>query len=85
LTGLLGLAQGASPSLRRCSKAEAVSRIVASCPYVNSDPELVDELTTRAAELVDHAPLQILSFARDTRFWNVLNDEYRRPHATLSP
>lgn len=84
LTGLLGLAQGAAPSVQGCSKAEAVSRIVASCPYINADPLLVDALTSRAAKLVERVPLRILSFAKDTRFWNVLDHEYRSPDATIS-
>ena len=83
LTGLLGLAHGSAPSVHECSKAEAVSRIVASCPYINADPLLVDELTSRAADLIERVPLRILSFARDTRFWRVLDDEYRGPGATL--
>ena len=84
LTGLLGLAHGAAPSVHRCSKAEAVSRIVASCPYINADPLLVDELTSRAAMLIERVPLRILSFAKDTRFWSVLDHEYRNQHAALS-
>lgn len=85
LTGLLGLSQGTAPSVNLCSKAEAVSRIVASCPYVNSDPALVDALTARAAGLVEQQPVRILSFSRDTRFWRVLDHEYRRPNPALSP
>jgi hypothetical protein len=85
LTGLLGLAHGAAPLVHDCSKAEAVSRIVASCPYVNADPQLVDALTSRAATLVERVPLRILSFAKDTRFWNVLDHEYPSPRAPLSP
>ena len=85
LTGLFGLAHGEVAALRDCSKAEAVSRIVASCPYINADPALVDQLTVRAAELVVPTPLRILSFAKNTSFWNVLDHEYRRADETLSP
>ncbi|MFW2387025.1 MAG: hypothetical protein ACN4G0_01710 [Polyangiales bacterium] len=77
LTGLLGLSHDTIPSVDGCSKAEAISRIVASCPYVNADPWLVDELSTRAAALVEQIPLRVLSFSRDTRFWSVLDHEYR--------
>lgn len=84
LTGLLGLAHAASPLVHGCSKAEAVSRIVASCPYVNDDPALIDELTSRVASLVERIPLRVLSFAKDTAFWSVLDHEYRTPVATLS-
>ena len=84
LTGLLGLSQAPEPLLSPCSKAEAVSRIVASCPYVNSDPTLVDALTARAAGLVEQQPVRILSFARDTRFWRVLDHEYRKPIPAVS-
>jgi len=84
LTGLLGLSHGADPVVRGCSKAEAVSRIVASCPYINADPLLIDALTSRAAKLVQHVPLRVLSFAKDTRFWSVLDHEYRSPRAALS-
>ena len=85
LTGLLGLSHGANPSMSRCSKAEAVSRIVASCPYVNADPLLSDELTSRIEELVATVPVRILSFAKDTRFWSVLDHEYRSPTKSVSP
>jgi hypothetical protein len=84
LTGLLGLAHGANPSVDGCSKAEAVSRIVASCPYINADPTLVDTLTSRATTLIGRVPLKILSFAKDSRFWSVLDHEYRSADATLS-
>jgi hypothetical protein len=84
LTGLLGLAHRTRPSVDGCSKAEAVSRIVASCPYINADPTLVDALTSRAAKLIEHVPLRILSFAKDSRFWSVLDHEYRAADATLS-
>jgi hypothetical protein len=84
LTGLLGLAQGAAPLVHGCSKAEAVSRIVASCPYINADPLLVDALTSRAVDLIERVPLRILSFAKDTRFWSILDHEYRGSDAPLS-
>jgi hypothetical protein len=84
LTGLLGLHQGSAPSVSLCSKAEAVSRIVASCPYVNADPWLVDGLTSRAEELVECQPLRILTFAKDARFWSVLDNEYREPATAVS-
>ena len=83
LTGLLGLAQSAKPAVHGCSKAEAVSRIVASCPYINTDPLLLDALTSRAADLIERVPVRILSFAKDTRFWSALNHEYANPDATL--
>ncbi|MEM7138240.1 MAG: hypothetical protein AAF500_16790 [Myxococcota bacterium] len=78
LTALLGLRQGPEPRLEGCSPAEAVSRIVASCPYVNADPELGHAVSDRAATLVDRLPLRILSFDRNTTFWNTLDDEYPR-------
>lgn len=84
LTGLLGLSQGATPSMSRCSKAVAVSRIVASCPYVNADPSLVDQLASRIDGLLAQVPLRILSFAKNTRFWSVLDHEYRSPDASVS-
>jgi hypothetical protein len=34
--------------------------------------------------LVERVPLRVLSFAKDTRFWRILDHEYRSPHATLS-
>ena len=83
-TGLLGLRQGSAPSVSFCSKAEAVSRIVASCTYVNADPWLVDKLTSRAEELVERLPLRVLTFAEDTRFWRVLDNEYREPATAVS-
>lgn len=84
LTGLLGLRQSASPRLHACSQAEAASRIVASCPYVNADPVLVEPLTERAVLLVERVPLRVLSFAKDTAFWKVLDHEYPRPQPALS-
>ncbi|MBT8468780.1 MAG: hypothetical protein HKN10_17500 [Myxococcales bacterium] len=84
VTGLLGLRQGGAPSVSLCSKAEAVSRVVASCPYVNADPCLVDRLTSRAEQLVERLPLRVLTFAKDPRFWSVLNNEYREPTTAIS-
>ena len=84
LTGLLGLAHHTAPMIQECSKAEAVSRIVASCPYVNTDPLLIDELTSRVEQLVERVPLRILSFAKNTTFWSVLDHEYRIPGAAIS-
>ncbi len=84
LTGLLGLRQGTSPALRACSQTEAVSRIVASCPYVNADPVLVEPLTDRAIALIARVPLRVLSFAKDATFWKVLDREYSRPPSALS-
>jgi len=84
LTGLLGLRQGSSPALHACSHAEAVSRIVASCPYVNADPVLAEPLTDRAIQLVDQVPLRVLSFTKDATFWKVLDREYSRPQPALS-
>ncbi len=84
LTGLFGLRQSARPGLEVCSQTEAVSRIVASCPYVNADPVLVDALTDRAVHLVERIPLRILSFAKDTTFWKVLDREYSRAQPALS-
>ncbi|MBT8480000.1 MAG: hypothetical protein KJO89_00315, partial [Deltaproteobacteria bacterium] len=84
LTGLLGLRQGGETSLSVCSKAEAVSRIVASCPYLNADPQLVDELASRVERLVQRHELRILAFTKDTRFWKVLDNEYRERATAVS-
>ncbi len=84
LTGLLGLAHDTAARLDLCSRAEAVSRIVASCPYLNADPVEIDALTTRVARLVEGVPLRILSFAKDTTFWNVLDREYGSHRTALS-
>lgn len=84
LTGLLGLRQGGATSLSLCSKAEAVSRIVASCPYLNADPRLVDELTSRAEQLAERQALRVLEFTKDTSFWKALDDEYREPATAVS-
>lgn len=77
LKGLMGLEHAPEPGLRECSKAEAVSRIVASCPYINADPQLMDALLRRARDLSSQVPLRILSFSKTTSFWRVLNHEYR--------
>jgi hypothetical protein len=58
------------------SKAEAVSRIVASCPYLNTDPAREDELNRRAERLVDATSFRVLTFAKRTNFWSVLTREY---------
>lgn len=83
LTGLLGLEHDSVARLHTCSKAQAVSRIVASCPYLNADPMLSEQLTERAVQLVDRIPLRVLSFAKDTSFWSVLDHEYRIAQAAL--
>jgi hypothetical protein len=84
LTGLFGLRQSAKPSLEACSQTEAVSRIVASCPYLNADPVLIEALTDRAAELTASVPMRVLSFTKDTTFWKVLDREYSTNEPALS-
>jgi hypothetical protein len=76
LTAVFDLEHGTEPSLRECSKAEAVSRIVAACPYLNTDPAREDELNRRAERLVDAASFRVLTFAKRTNFWSVLTREY---------
>ena len=76
LTAVLGLEHGATPGLRVCSKAEAVSRIVASCPYVNTDPVSESALHSRAQALADTVPFRVLTFAKSPNFWSVLHREY---------
>ncbi len=83
LTGLLGLEHALVARLDTCSQAQAVSRIVASCPYLNADPMVSEQLTERAVQLVDRIPLRVLSFATDTTFWSVLDHEYRIAQAAL--
>lgn len=85
LSALLGLRQSAIARIGECSRAEAVSRIVASCPYLNADPACVDQVTDRAAELARHVPLRVLSFAPDTSFWKVLDHEYAHVADAISP
>ena len=85
LTALMGLAHAPSPEVRGCSKGVAVSRIVASCPYVNADPLLIDELTARAVALVARAPLRVLHFAKNPTFWHLLDHEYRSLDQPISP
>ncbi len=79
LARLLGLRHGTSARVDPCSRAEAVSRIVASCPYVNGDPLLVDAVTDRAAQLVRRIPLELLTFAKDDQFWEILANAPTRP------
>jgi hypothetical protein len=85
LTGLRRL----SPMERRpwCTGARKPKRSRVSsprAPYVNADPLLVDQLTSRVTVLVERVPLRILSFAKDTRSWSVLDHEYRSPHTAVS-
>lgn len=85
LSALLGLEQGQIPRLEECSRAEAVSRIVASCPYLNADPAYVERVTDRAADLARSIPFRVLSFAPNTSFWKVLDREYANTDHALSP
>jgi hypothetical protein len=83
LTALLGLQQSEKASLQPCSRAQALSRIVAACPYINTDEELSEGLWAIAAQIVEAAPLQILSFPKNQSFWSVLNHEYPGPQPAL--
>ena len=83
LSALLGLRHGPAPRIGECSRAEAVSRIVASCPYLNADPVYGDRVTDRATDLARRIPLRVLSFAPDTSFWQVLDHEYADAHHAL--
>jgi hypothetical protein len=84
LTGLLGLRKSAEARVDVCSRAQAVSRIVAACPYVNVDPLCADPLTEQAGQLVDRLPMRLLSFAKDKSFWKVLDGEYAEPQSAIS-
>lgn len=83
LSGLFGIEKDEQTSLGTCSKAEAVSRVIAACPYINGDPSLGEALAERAERIVRDLPFRILSFAKDTNFWSVLSHEYCDERATL--
>ena len=83
LSGLFGIEKDKQTSLGACSRAEAVSRLIAACPYINGDPSLAETLAERAEQIVRDLPFRILSFTKDTSFWNVLSHEYCDERATL--
>ena len=71
-TGIYAIEQGTTHKTRSCRTSEAVSRIVASCPYTNVDPLCSDALFGAALALVKNAPPRILTFGKDADFWDVL-------------
>ncbi len=77
LTGIYALEKAAEPKTRPCGSAEAIARMIAACPYANADPYIGDTLVERIALLQGQYPLRVLEFAKDPRFWGIINDERR--------
>jgi hypothetical protein len=72
LRAIIRLEKGGTEAFRPLSRAEAVSLIVRSSPYVNRDPELAELLLDRAAELVRAVAVGVLTFRREGDAWPIL-------------
>ena len=72
LRAIVRLEKGDVESCRAMSRAEAVSLLVRSSPYVNRDAVCAELLFDRAAELAAAAGLDILTFRRDGNVWPIL-------------
>lgn len=74
LAGLYALEQGNPPQISACTFAQGFSRLLAACPYVNTDPYSEEQLFASLQDLLARQPLQVLRFAKDTRFWGMIRD-----------
>ena len=68
LAALCFLEQGGAATLEPLSKAAAVARLVAACPFVNADPYKSADLLEAAANLVRQVPVRKLISRREDDF-----------------
>ncbi|HKO58107.1 MAG TPA: hypothetical protein VJ276_19725 [Thermoanaerobaculia bacterium] len=72
LAAVVGLEKGTGQSLRSLSRAETVSLLVRSAPYVNRDELRLSLLLDRAAEIAAAARNAVLTFRREGDIWPIL-------------
>jgi hypothetical protein len=72
LRGIYRLEKGEDDSLRALGKAEALASLLACSPFVNRSPYLSDRLCSNLLALVETVPVQVLTFRREGRFWDLL-------------
>ena len=76
LTRLYALVQGPMHGAQACPAPQAISRVVAACPYVNADSFLGDQLLEAVSTLVKHSAPRILTFRKDPGFWDVIVNDH---------
>jgi hypothetical protein len=72
LTGIYKLVQDREVYLESLSPAAAAAELVANCPVVNGDPELLPGLLARCRALAGTVPVQRLHFRKAPDFWGAL-------------
>jgi hypothetical protein len=73
LRAIVRLEKGDHEAVRAMSRAETVSLLVRSAPYVNLDPARGALLLERAANIAARATTAILTFRRDANVWPILD------------
>lgn len=73
LAGLHRIEQAQEHHLQTVASASAVAWLTTCAPYVNADPYRSDRLIANLEKAVRSVPLEVLSFARDCDFWDLLS------------
>lgn len=84
LAAVIRLEQGGGEALRPMARAEAVSLLIRSSPYVNRDPLHMPLLLERAAEIMAASAAAVLTFRRDGDIWPILRPLCPSPSRTAS-
>jgi len=76
--GLHRLEQGSAHEIRTLRPAAAVAALLECAPFVNRNPFRYDRLVDVLADLHVRVPVQVLTFARDGRYWEILESSTTR-------
>jgi antitoxin (DNA-binding transcriptional repressor) of toxin-antitoxin stability system len=74
LQALYRLKQGEEHGIQSMSRGEAVATLAACAPNVNLNPHRQDRLLSNLESVVSTVPLHVLTFCRDGRFWELLDE-----------
>ncbi len=75
LRAVCRLQKGENHKLQAMSRAEATAALLACSPNVNLNPFWQERLVSNLQALIQSVPVYFLTFARDGRFWEVLEKE----------
>jgi hypothetical protein len=76
--GLHRLEQGPAHAIRTLRPAAAVAALLECAPFVNRNPYRYDQLVDVLSDLHARLPVRVLTFARDGRYWEILEDSRAR-------
>jgi hypothetical protein len=68
------LKQGEEHDIQSMTRGEAVATLAACAPNVNLNPHRQDLLLSNLEAMVRTVPLHVLTFCRDSHFWELLDE-----------